>query len=48
MITESKIFQNYAHIPDRCGQTKNAIEKNNIGAYSAHIGLTKKHKVGNI
>ena len=40
------IFQNYKHIPDRCGLTKNAIEKNNIAAYSAHIELTKKHKVG--
>ena len=48
MITESKIFQNYAHIPDQCGQTKNAIEKNNIAAYFAHIRLTRKHKVGNI
>ena len=42
------IIHNYVHNPNWCGQTENAIEKNNIAAYSAHIGLTKNHKVGNI
>ena len=42
------IFQKYAHVPDRCGPTKNVIEKKTSCPATAHVGLTEKHKVGNI
>ena len=42
-----EFFQNHAHVPDQFNQTNNAIE-NKIGPVKTNVGLTKKHKVGNI
>ena len=43
-----QFFLNHAHVPDRCGPTKKVIEKKKSGPATENVGLTEKHKVGNI